>query len=273
MPRTPVNGTRIYWEISGAAGAPVVLVHGSWGDHTNWAPVVPTLSESFRVLVYDRRGHSQSERAEVQGSVRDDVSDLAELVDHHELAPAHIIGSSFGASIVLRLAAERPALFRTMIVHEPPVFTLLADEPSTRPALAAVQSRIAEVVEVLRAGDTVRGARDFVEKIAIGPGTWDALPDAVRERFIFNAPTWLDEVADPEVMELDLDGLRGFTRPALLTMGEQSPPFFPLVVRRIAAAVPHARMHTYAGAGHVPHLSHTEDYLRVVTRFLAEHAG
>ena len=33
-------------------------MHGSWGDHRNWAPVVPALAESFRVLSYDRRGHS-----------------------------------------------------------------------------------------------------------------------------------------------------------------------------------------------------------------------
>ena len=29
-----------------------MLVHGSWGDHHNWDPVVPALAESFRVLAY-----------------------------------------------------------------------------------------------------------------------------------------------------------------------------------------------------------------------------
>ena len=36
----------------------VVLVHGSWGDHHNWDAVAPMLARSFRVLTYDRRGHS-----------------------------------------------------------------------------------------------------------------------------------------------------------------------------------------------------------------------
>jgi pimeloyl-ACP methyl ester carboxylesterase len=90
----------------------------------------------------------------------------------------------------------------------------------------------------------------------------------VRETFIFNAPTWLDEVRDPEVMEIDLGRLRAFTAPALLTMGDQSPPFFRLVVGRIAGALSHASVHTYAGAGHVPHLSHPDEYLRVVGRFI-----
>jgi pimeloyl-ACP methyl ester carboxylesterase len=269
MPTTSVNGTSIYWEITGNTGEPAVLVHGSWGDHQNWAPVVPALSQSFRVLTYDRRGHSRSERSAAPGSVREDVADLAALVEHQGYAPAHIVGSSFGASIVLRLAAERPDLFRSVVVHEPPLFGLLADEPDASPALAGAQGRIGAVAALLAAGDFTSGAREFVETIAFGPGAWDALPHHVRETFIFNAPTWLDEVRDPEVMEIDLGRLRAFTAPALLTMGDQSPPFFRLVVGRIAGALSYASVHTYAGAGHVPQLSHPDEYLRVVGRFIA----
>lgn len=268
MPSIPINGVQIYSDISGDAGDLVVLVHGSWGDHQNWAAVVPTLSQSFRVLTYDRRGHSRSERPATQGSVSEDVADLAALVEHYGNSHAHIIGNSFGASIVLRLAAERPDLFRSLIVHEPPLFSLLADEPDAHSALVAARNRIAAVVEMLTTDDFASGAREFVETIAFGPGAWDALPRNVRETFIFNGPTWLDEMRDPDVMELDLGRLHDFAVPALLTMGDQSPSFFPLVVDRIAGALPHAETHTYAGAGHVPHLSHPEEYLRVVTRFI-----
>lgn len=268
MPITLLNGIQIYWELNGEAGEPVVLVHGSWGDHANWAPVVPSLSRSYRVLTFDRRGHSQSERPATQGSVREDVADLAALIEHQGLAPAHIIGNSFGASIVLRLAAERPEVFRSLIVHEPPLFSLLADDADAQSALQIAGTRIAAVVDLLASGDVARGARAFVETVALGPGAWDGLPQEVHETFLFNAPTWLDEMRDPGAMELDLDHLGEFPAPALLTMGDQSPPFFPLVVSRIAAALPHAETHTYAGAGHVPHLSHPEDYLRVVTTFL-----
>ncbi len=57
-----VNGVRLFYEVSGAGEVPLVLVHGSWGSHHNWDRVVPGLAESFRVLTYDRRGHSESER-------------------------------------------------------------------------------------------------------------------------------------------------------------------------------------------------------------------
>jgi pimeloyl-ACP methyl ester carboxylesterase len=269
MATSRINGIGIYWEINGSVGDPMVLVHGSWGDHQNWASVVPALSRSFRVLAYDRRGHSRSERPAGQGSVREDVADLAALLEELLHSPAHVVGNSFGASIVLRLAAERPEMFRSLIVHEPPLFGLLKDEPNAKQALAAVQERMSAVVSLLTAGDWTGGARQFVETIAFGPGAWPELPDEVRNTFVFNAPTWLDEAQDPEALEIDLGGLRGFTAPALLTVGDQSPPFFPKVVEKVAAAMPQAEMHTYAGAGHVPHLSHPEQYVGLVTKFLA----
>jgi pimeloyl-ACP methyl ester carboxylesterase len=229
---------------------------------------VPALSRSFRVLTYDRRGHSGSERPKGQGSVRDDVADLAAFIEHLDHFPAHIIGNSFGASIVLRLAGERPDLFRSLIVHEPPLFSLIENEPSARSALAAIEERIAAVVQLLTTGDFGGGARLFVETIAFGPGAWAELPQQVRDTFVFNAPTWLDEVRDPDAFQIDLGRLRKFSAPALLTVGGQSPPFFPVVVDRIASALKQAERHTFAEAGHVPHLSHSEEHLRVVASFI-----
>ena len=272
MSTSQINGVRIYWEIAGHVGDPLVLVHGSWGDHQNWASVVPALARSFRVLTYDRRGHSRSERPAGQGSVRDDVADLAALLEELQHTSAHVVGNSFGASIVLRLAVARPELFRTLIIHEPPLFGLLNDEPEVKQALTAVQERMSAVVSLLTAGDWTGGARQFVETIAFGPGAWAELPEEVRETFVFNAPTWLDEIHDPEALEINLGGLRAFAAPALLTTGDQSAPFFPLVVDRIAAVMPQATLRTFAGAGHVPHLSHPEEYVRVVAEFVRDRA-
>lgn len=267
MTTSQINGIRIHWEINGSAGDPMVLVHGSWGDNRNWASVVPALARSFRVLTYDRRGHSRSERPAGQGRIREDVADLAALLQEMHHAPAHIAGTSFGASIVLRLAAERPELFRSMIVHEPPLFGLLKDEPRATTALAAARERISVVASLLSSGDMYGGARRFVETIAFGPGAWATLPQKTRDIFVNNALTWLDEVQESEALDIDLNGLRDFTAPVLLTNGDQSPPFFPLVVDRIAAVMPQASVHTYGGAGHVPHQSHAEEYVRVVTAF------
>ena len=51
------------------------------GGRSGTRLVVPRLAESFRVITYDRRGHSQSERPSAQGSIREDVADLAALIE------------------------------------------------------------------------------------------------------------------------------------------------------------------------------------------------
>jgi pimeloyl-ACP methyl ester carboxylesterase len=83
-----VNGVRLFYELSGTGEIPLVLVHGSWVSHHDWDFVVPSLADSFRVLTYDRRGHSESESLTRQGSIRKDVADLVALIEHLGLSPA-----------------------------------------------------------------------------------------------------------------------------------------------------------------------------------------
>jgi pimeloyl-ACP methyl ester carboxylesterase len=267
MPVAVVNGIELYWELSGQAGDPLVLVHGSWGDHHGWDRIAPALARSLRVLTYDRRGHSRSERPATQGSVREDAADLAALIEHLDLAPAHILGNSFGGSIVLRLAAERPDLFRSLLVHEPPLFGVLED-PASRKMLQVFQERVRVVVELLENGQMESGARQFIETIAFGPGAWEQLPGELRQTFIFNAPTFLDEQSDPEWLLIDPEALANFSAPALLTQGGQSEPFFPLVVENIAQFLPHSQRQKLPGADHVPQLSQPEEYTETVLSFI-----
>jgi pimeloyl-ACP methyl ester carboxylesterase len=264
MPIDVINGCHIYSELRGDRGAPVVLVHGSWGDHHNWDAVVPGLASTFRVLTYDRRGHSQSERVAAQGRIEEDAADLAALIATNHFTPAHIVGNSFGAIIVLTLAATRPDLFASLTVHEPPLVGLLENGP----ALSAVRQRIDAVMATLQSGDAESGARQFVETIALGPGMWEKLPPPVRQTFVFNAETWLDETNEPAWDTFDLERLTTFHRPALISQGDQSPPFFGIILDRIATALPHAQRHTFRGAGHVPHLTHPDEFVRIVGGFI-----
>jgi pimeloyl-ACP methyl ester carboxylesterase len=267
MSAVRVNGVELYYELSGS-GEPLVLVHGSWGDHHNWDPVVSPLAESFRVLAYDRRGHSASERPAGQGTVFEDADDLAGLIDELGLAPAHVAGNSFGAIISLRAATRRPDVFRSLIVHEPPLFPLLAGT-ELEPALGDVQGRIAAVVELLESDDHEDAARLFVDSIAFGPGAWEGqLTPEMREVFIVNAPTWLDEVRDPDALQMDLDALASFEKPALLTSGTESAPFFGPVVDIVAESLPRAERVTIDGADHVPHISVPERYVELVRTFV-----
>jgi pimeloyl-ACP methyl ester carboxylesterase len=246
------------------------LVHGSWDSHHDWDLVVPRLTDAFRVLTYDRRGHSQSERPTGQGSVREDVADLAALIAHLELAPAWVAGNSFGASITLRLAGERSDLLRGIIAHEPPLFSLLANDLSVAPMLDEVGKRIGAVVERIASGDDAGAARQFVETVALGPGTWGQLSRDLKETFTTNAPTFLDEAHDPEQLAFDLAWIGAFHGPSLLTTGDQSPPIFAPVVEKVANVLPNASIATFPGAGHIPHLSHPDAYVEAIRAFIGK---
>ena len=271
MPAAKVNGVGLYYELQGTREIPLVLVHGSWDSHHDWDLVVPALAESFRVLTYDRRGHSQSERPAGPGSVREDVADLGALIEHLGLGPAWVVGNSFGASIALRLAGERPELFRGLIGHEPPLFSLLGDVPALAPLLEEVEQRIGAVVERIASGDHAGAAEQFVETVALGPGTWAQVPPELQQTFIENAPTFLDEASDPEQLNFDLKWIRGFSQPALLTLGDQSPPTFAPVPAKLAEAIPCAEVLTFPGAGHIPHATEPDAYVEAIIAFVRKH--
>jgi pimeloyl-ACP methyl ester carboxylesterase len=231
--------------------------------------VAPGLAETHTVLTYDRRGHSQSERQTSQGSVHEDVADLAALIEAMGIAPANVIGNSAGAIVSLRLAAVQPELIRSLVVHEPPLLGVIADDPTMASILQAFDERASGVLERLTAGDMDEGARRFVEDVAFGPGAWDQLPPQAQATFVANAATWLDEMRDPDFLTLDLETLASFERPTLVTKGDASPPMFSPIADRVADAISTASRHTFAGAGHVPHMTHPDDYVRLVSTFIA----
>jgi pimeloyl-ACP methyl ester carboxylesterase len=86
----------------------------------------------------------------------------------------------------------------------------------------------------------------------------------MREVFIANAPTFLDEVRDPDALQMDLEALARFDKAALVTRGTDSAPFFGPVVDMIADRLPHCERVTISGADHLPHISVSERYVELV---------
>lgn len=273
MPEAEANGVRLYYEIHGG-GEPVVLVHGSWVDATRWRFVVPGLAESFRVLVYDRRGHSRSERPVAPGSVDEDGDDLAALLEALELAPAHVVTSSYGGNVALRLATRRAELFRSLSCHEPPLWSLLEGDPHSQEILQRGARSLEAVGRRIADGDHERAAQQFVEEVAFGPGAWEnELSPEMKAIFVRNAPTYLDELEDPKQLRIDEDALSRLELSVRLTQGSESPPPFAAVIDRLIELIPHASRETIAGAGHAPQLTHPELYVEVVTRYARENAS
>ncbi|MFC7258595.1 alpha/beta fold hydrolase [Streptomyces lutosisoli] len=268
MPLLRTGDLNLYYQVAGE-GDPLVFVHGSWNDHTSWQPAIEAdIRSSFRVISYDRRGHGQSEAGPGQGIRRQDEDDLEALIERLGPAPAHVAGNSFGAAITLGLAARRPELFRTITVHEPPLVGLVADDPDAMKELAPAKASIDAALDHLRNGEYEQGARQFVEEVALGPGMWDRLPAQARETFVHNAPTWLDEQSDPDWDQLDVAALARCTAPVLLSRGTESPQWLSTILDRLAAALPQAQRQTLEGAGHIPHVTHPEQYVAALTRFI-----
>jgi pimeloyl-ACP methyl ester carboxylesterase len=268
MPIDKINGLNIYWEMTGPEKQPVlVLVHGSWGDHHNWDRVIPGLSNTFRVITYDRRGHSKSERPSAQGTMEEDIDDLLALIDFIGIAPVHLVGNSGGAAISLKTALKKPAAVKTLLIHEPPLFGVLKSNPEAQQMLEVVNTRIAAVLNLLRTGENEQAARQFVETIAFGPGAWAQLPLEAQLTFIYNAPTFLDENGDAAGFDIDLDSLRKFRKPSLLSGGTESAPFFLMVLDQLQQHLPSCTRMTFENAGHVPHITDPQQYVKTLTAF------
>lgn len=264
-----VNGVRLHYE-TGGAGELLVLVHGSWVDGRVWDEVVPLLRRSFEVVVYDRRGHSLSSSPPGQGSVLDDVEDLAALIDLLGAGPAHVAGTSLGGSIALRLAAARPEALRSVAVHEPPLFDLLDPRLLSRAELTELnelRARLASVAARLESGDREGGARLYLERVAKTPGGWAGLDPRQRQALVDNALTYLDQSRDPEALRIELADLAAFDRPALVTRGDLRPPFFKRMAEMVAAAMPAARSEVVPGTAHDPQVSDPAAYARVIEEF------
>lgn len=244
------------------AGEPLVLVHGSWSDHTGWERVLPTLVERRRVISYDRRGHSGS--ASVPGTIEDDVDDLAALIEAVAGGSADVYGSSRGGTIALRLATSRPELLRSVSAHEPPAFGVLG----TALAAAARPPSLPAVLDLIAQGRNEDAAQLFVETVAFGPGAWERLPAEARRRFAANAPTFLEEEQDPSCEWVDVPALAGSGARVRLSVGDSSPEYFRAVVDHLARTIPGTTVDVLAGPGHVPHVTHPEQFLASIIRWL-----
>jgi pimeloyl-ACP methyl ester carboxylesterase len=273
MPEAEVNGVRLYYELHGS-GEPLALVHGAWADATAWRFVVPGLAENFRVLSYDRRGHSRSERPATQGSFDEDGDDLAALLEALDLAPAHMVTSSGGGNIALRLAIRRPDLFRLLSCHEPPLWGLLEEDPESQEMLQQGARSLEAVGRRIAQGDHEGAARQFVEEVAFGPGAWEIeLPPESRAIFVQNAPTVLDELQGSNPLNIEEQALSRLEMPVRLTNGSESPPIFPRVIDRLVELIPRVTRETIEGAAHVPQLTTPERYVEVTTRGVRQHAA
>jgi 3-oxoadipate enol-lactonase len=107
VPTTEIDGEQIFYEDSGGDGPAVVFSHGFLLDHEMFAPQVEALSDAYRCISWDERGHGAS-TARKQFSYYDSAADLIALLDLLGIGQATLCGMSQGGFISLRATLAAP---------------------------------------------------------------------------------------------------------------------------------------------------------------------
>lgn len=104
-----VNGADIAYRFDGPARGRVVLLSNSlMSNYDMWDWTVPALTDRYRVLRYDTRGHGRSETMPGPYSIEMLTDDAAGLLDALGIRAAHIVGLSMGGMIGQQLGARFP---------------------------------------------------------------------------------------------------------------------------------------------------------------------
>lgn len=104
MGRTP-DGTA--YDVAGD-GSPVVLIHGVGLARGLWDDVLPAFAERHHTIRYDLYGHGESEPVPRPADLHLYAEQIAMLLDHLDIAAAHIVGFSIGGMINRRFALDFP---------------------------------------------------------------------------------------------------------------------------------------------------------------------
>lgn len=113
--QTLSDGRKLYFEERGS-GPCLVLLNGMSQSTANWHSHTRSLSEQFRLIVYDAQGQGRSPLGDRPMSLEGHVSDLIELLDELGVSAATLCGFSHGGRIALATAARHPSRVSRLIL-------------------------------------------------------------------------------------------------------------------------------------------------------------
>ncbi len=147
---------------------PLLLLHGILGSADTWAWMVPRVTDRFRVLRLDFRGHGDSDRAPGDYHAAAYVGDAVAVCEQAAAAPVAVVGHSLGGATAAGLAQSRPDLVRGAVLidapfRDPNVDAVVNDDNSLLDSFRVLRERIPQLQA---AGLT---AEQLAPLIAAGP--------------------------------------------------------------------------------------------------------
>jgi pimeloyl-ACP methyl ester carboxylesterase len=259
----PAEGAQLYCEIAGA-GEPVLLIMGLGLAATAWWRTVPVLAQRFRVISFDNRGSGRSDCPRGPYTLAQLADDGLAVLDAAGETSAHLYGMSLGGMIAQELALRHPERVRNLVLgattpggqeHE------LADKATRaffdrRSEMSAEEAAWAAIPfsygRATRERHADRIGEDVAQRLRFPP-TSTGYKAQFAAAWRFDATTRLGRLQLPTLV---LHGTEDRVMP--VSNG-----------RRLAAAIPGARLHLLEGAGHV-YMTDDREADAEVLRFLTQ---
>src|SRR5690349_15107685 len=111
-----VNGLRMYYEVRGSGGVPLVLMHGAFSNiATDFGKMLPTLARNRMVIAIEAQGHGHTPDTDSALTYESMADRVAELLRQLRINRADFMGYSMGGGTALYLAVRHPTLVRKFI--------------------------------------------------------------------------------------------------------------------------------------------------------------
>lgn len=244
----------------GGEGPPIVLVHGSFGDHSAWTIPVGKLNKHFTTFAMDRRGFGASGDGDEYSIERDfdDVAAVVGAVRSRAGEPVALWGHSYGANCAMGGASISPDVHH-LVLYEPSLG--LSYPPG---AIEAAEEALAagdrETAVVRMLFDVLEMSRQEVEALRSGP-RWSHI--------LAGAHTAPRECRAEQAWVYEPGQFGGIDAPTLMLSGSQSPSSVIEATQRAAGAIPNTRIHVLDGHGHFAHRTDPAMVVSIIQDFVS----
>lgn len=258
MTSVTVDGAVLHARDEGPRAAPAIIFSNSLGGSLEmWDPQVAALSDQFRIIRYDNRGHGRSSVPDGPISLEQLAQDALAVLDHFELAQAHWCGLSMGGMIGQELAARAPGRFGKVVLSNTTSF--YADPSFWHARIDAVRaSGIAQIADAVIAGWLTE---DFRMRS----------PDVTRwlRTMLLSTPARGYIATCEALARLDTRAfLPRITRPTHVIAGRLDKSTPPSAAEAIVAAIPGARL-SLLDAAHISNVEQPEAFTAILRDVLS----